>query len=169
MKEKSNKQNTAETVRSLIEETVNSLGYLLWDVEYKKEGASWNLTVTIDKDGDVTIDDWVAVNNAVNPILDEKDPIPDSYYLEVSSAGLERELREEKHFIKYMNEEIQIRLFTPFKEGPLAGKKTFCAKLLSYEDGAVTVLSGGSEIKLEKEKLAKVCSTVDYEKIFKKE
>ena len=82
------KKNTAETVRALIEGTVASLGYDLWDVTYEKEGRDYNLVVTIDKADGVSIDDCHAVTDAIEPLLDETDPIEGSYCLEVSSAGI---------------------------------------------------------------------------------
>ena len=91
------KRNTAETVRALIEGTVASLGYDLWDVTYEKEGRDYNLVVTIDKADGVSIDDCQAVTDAIEPLLDETDPIEGSYCLEVSSAGIFRVLRTDAH------------------------------------------------------------------------
>lgn len=91
------KKNTAETVRALIEGTVASLGYDLWDVTYEKEGRDYNLVVTIDKADGVSIDDCQAVTDAIEPLLDEADPIEGSYCLEVSSAGIFRVLRTDAH------------------------------------------------------------------------
>ena len=91
------KKNTAETVRALIEGTVASLGYDLGDVTYEKEGRDYNLVVTIDKADGVSIDDCQAVTDAIEPLLDETDPIEGSYCLEVSSAGIFRVLRTDAH------------------------------------------------------------------------
>ena len=91
------KKNTTETVRALIEGTVASLGYDLWDVTYEKEGRDYNLVVTIDKADGVSIDDCQAVTDAIEPLLDETDPIEGSYCLEVSSAGIFRVLRTDAH------------------------------------------------------------------------
>ena len=91
------KKNTAETVRALIEGTVASLGYDLWDVTYEKEGRDYNLVVTIDKADGVSIDNCQAVTDAIEPLLDEADPIEGSYCLEVSSAGIFRVLRTDAH------------------------------------------------------------------------
>ena len=91
------KKNTAETVRALSAGTVASLGYDLWDVTYEKEGRDYNLVVTIDKADGVSIDDCQAVTDAIEPLLDETDPIEGSYCLEVSSAGIFRVLRTDAH------------------------------------------------------------------------
>ena len=79
-----------ETVRQFAEPVVQAHGCSLWDVEYVREGADWFLRLYIDKPGGVDINDCEAISRAVDPILDEKDPIPDSYSFEVCSAGLER-------------------------------------------------------------------------------
>ena len=91
------RKNTAETVRALIEETVASLGYDLWDVTYEKEGRDYNLVVSIDRASGVSIDDCKVVSDAVEPLLDEADPIEGPYCLEVSSAGVSRLLRTDAH------------------------------------------------------------------------
>lgn len=82
-----------EQVESFARPVVEGFGLELWDVEYVREGADWFLRVYIDKEGGVDIDDCEAVSRALDPILDEKDPIPDSYHFEVCSAGLERVLK----------------------------------------------------------------------------
>lgn len=82
-----------ETVRQFAEPVVQAHGCSLWDVEYVREGADWFLRLYIDKPGGVDINDCEAISRAVDPILDEKDPIPDSYSFEVCSAGLERVLK----------------------------------------------------------------------------
>ena len=87
-----------ETVRQFAEPVVQAHGCSLWDVEYVREGADWFLRLYIDKPGGVDINDCEAISRAVDPILDEKDPIPDSYSFEVCSAGLERVLKRPGDF-----------------------------------------------------------------------
>ena len=82
------KQTIAETVRALLADTVTGLGYILWDVEYAKEGADYNLTVTIDREEGITIDDCERVHRAIDPVLDEADPIADPYILNESGGTL---------------------------------------------------------------------------------
>ncbi len=103
----------AETVRELITPTADELGYLLWDVEYVKEGADMILRVTIDNDEGITIDDCERMTRAIDPILDEADPIEDSYLLEVSSPGIERELSRPEHFDFCEGADVELRLFAP--------------------------------------------------------
>lgn len=103
--------NAAEKVQALIKSTVEAQGVELWDVRFVKEGASWYLRVFIDKAEGVTIDDCTNVSHAIDPIIDEADPIDKSYYLEVCSAGLERELNKIEHFQKTVGKKIRLKLY----------------------------------------------------------
>ena len=89
------KKSVKETVREAIAPTVAELGYRIWDITFTKIGADYHLEITIDNDRGINIDDCEKVHRAIDPILDEVDPIEDFYYLEVSSPGIERELRTE--------------------------------------------------------------------------
>ncbi len=121
--------SAAERVYSLIKETVESCGVELWDVRYLKEGASWYLRVFIDKADGVNIDDCTNVSHAIDPIIDEADPIDASYYLEVCSPGIERELTRAEHFSKMTGEKIKIKLYRA-----VDGKKEFEGILKNAED-----------------------------------
>ena len=101
----------ADKVSAIIKETVEAQGVELWDVRYVKEGASYYLRVYIDKAEGINIDDCTNVSHAIDPILDEADPIKDSYYLEVCSPGIERELSRPEHYKKVLGEKIKLRLF----------------------------------------------------------
>ena len=163
MANKDKVKNIAEKVELLLRGTVEELGYILWDVEYKKEGSDYNLILTIDKeDVELTLDDCVAVTDAVNPILDEADPIPDSYCLEVSSAGLERDLKKPEHFERYLGTEVEVKLFAPTETLP----KLFVGTLKEYGE-AVTFTVNGVDEALDKGKIASVKTVVDYAEIFK--
>ena len=91
---KKSTKNIASTVRELIAPTAESLGLILWDVEYVKEGTEWYLRVTIDTEEGVTIEDCEKMHRAIDPLLDEADPIEGSYTFEVSSAGADRVLKK---------------------------------------------------------------------------
>lgn len=157
-------KNIAEKADALLRPVVEGLGYVLWDVEYKKEGSDYNLILTIDKDDvELTLDDCVAVTDAVNPVLDEADPIPDSYCLEVSSAGLERELRRPEHFMKYLGCEVEVKLFAPTETLP----KLFVATLLGCGEGETVFTLNGENVAVENQKIAQVKNVVDYAAIFK--
>ena len=103
--------HTAKQVAELVKPYVEQLGLTLWDVRFVKEGASWYLRIFIDKEGGVTIDDCTDVSHAVDPVLDEADPISVSYYLEVCSPGLNRELKEPEHFKAFIGSEIALTLY----------------------------------------------------------
>ena len=130
------KKNIADTVWDLIQPTVNELGCSLWDVEYVKEGARQILRVTIDKENGVDINDCEAVHRGIDPILDETDPIPVQYYLEVSSPGVERDLTRPFHFEVCKGQKIDVKLFTAVN-----GQKQYVGVLNGYseEDKTVTV------------------------------
>ena len=103
--------NAAEKVYGLIKETVETQGVSLWDVRFLKEGASWYLRVFIDSPNGISIDDCTNVSHAIDPIIDEADPIDVSYYLEVCSPGLERELTRPNHFEKSVGKTVKIKLY----------------------------------------------------------
>lgn len=106
------KASIAETVAALLTPTVEGLGYALWDVEYAKEGADWHLTVTIDHPDGITIEDCERVHRAIDPVLDEADPIEGAYYLNVSSPGVERILRTEAHLLAGIGARVELRFFS---------------------------------------------------------
>ena len=163
MKTEQKTKNVAEKAEALLKETVENLGYILWDVEFKKEGADYNLILTIDADRELTLDDCVAVTDAVNPILDDADPISESYCLEVSSAGLERELRRDEHFKKYLGQEVEVKLFAPVE--PLG--KTFAASLSGFDGETLSFNKDGEDFTLERKAVASIKNAVDYASIFK--
>lgn len=103
--------SAAERVYDLIKETVEAQGVSLWDVRFLKEGASWYLRVFIDKPEGISIDDCTNVSHAIDPVIDEADPIDKSYYLEVCSPGIERELTRDYHFESVVGEKIKIKLY----------------------------------------------------------
>ncbi len=108
--------NIEDRVEKLLEKTINNLGYNLYDVEYSKEGKNFFLRIFIDKDNGIDLDDCEKVNNAITDILDEADYIKDAYFLEVSSPGVERVLRKEKHLKENIGNEIEVSLFKPIEK-----------------------------------------------------
>lgn len=139
------KKNIADTVWDLILPTVNELGCSLWDVEYVKEGARQILRVTIDKENGVDINDCEAVHRGIDPILDETDPIPVQYYLEVSSPGVERDLTRPFHFGVCMGAKIDVKLFTAVN-----GQKQYVGILNGYSEEEKTVTVDDVIIPLDK-------------------
>ncbi len=138
-------------VTELARPIVEQLGCELWDVEYVSEGGQWYLRIYIDKEGGISIDDCENVSRAMDPILDEKDPITSSYIFEVSSAGLERTLKLPAHFQRFLGENVEVKLYKP-----LDGAKLYSGTLSAYENGGVTLDIGGKAVTFTKEQIASV-------------
>ena len=139
------------------EPVVQAHGCTLWDVEYVREGGEWFLRLYIDKDGGVDISDCEAISRALDPILDEKDPVPDSYNFEVCSAGLERVLKRPGDFEQFLGSTVLVRLYKP-----VDGRKEVVGTLTGYEDGAVTVTVNDSPVRFEKNEVALVRLYVEF-------
>ena len=148
--------NAAERVYRLIGDAVAEQGVELWDVRFLKEGASWYLRVFIDSPDGVSIDDCTNVSHAIDPIIDREDPIDVSYYLEVCSPGLERELTRPEHFKKMAGRKIKVKLYRATD-----GVKEFTGILKDGTD-VVTVDVDGREMKFDKKEISKV-NLCDFE------
>ena len=156
----SSKVGVAGRVYELCEPIALELGLKVWDVQYQKEGAEWVLRIYIDKEGGVGIDDCVSMSRAIDPVLDETDPVPQEYVLEVSSSGLNRKLTRPEHFEAYMEEPVRARLIRPLEDGT----KELEGLLIGYEDGRVELrLDEETSVTLEKKELAWVCALDDIE------
>lgn len=141
-----------EAVTSLLESRLEEEGLELVDVEYVRE-RNWILRIYIDKEGGVGLDDCQAVSDRAGALLDEADLIPDNYMLEVSSPGLDRVLKKDKDFIRYIGEEVDVKLFAP-----LDGKKAFTARLLGLGDEGALLLEmeDGEQMTLSRDKISQV-------------
>ncbi len=146
-----------EQVWQFAQPLVEANGCSLWDVEYVREGGEWYLRLYIDKEGGVDIDDCENVSRAVDPVLDEKDPIPESYRFEVCSAGLERVLKRPGDFERFMGEPVLLKLYQP-KDG----RKEFPGRLTGYQDGAVTIDMNGKSYTFGKAEIALVRLRVEF-------
>ena len=146
-----------DVVWELAEPVVQEHGCQLWDVEYVREAGQWYLRLYLDKDGGVDINDCEAISRAVDPILDEKDPIPGSYHFEVCSAGLERVLKRPSDFQKYLGSPITVKLYRPRN-----GMKEIPCVLRAYEDGRLTVEAGKETVTFEKSEVALVRLRVEF-------
>ena len=146
-----------EAVANLAKGVVEAEGCSLWDVEYVREAGSYYLRVYIDKPGGVSINDCEAISRTLDKLLDEADPIPDSYIFEVASAGAERELKRPSDFEAFLDSEVEVRTYKPIN-----GQKAFVGILEKYEDGAVTLSSGKKQIRLEKQVIALVKLHVSF-------
>ena len=146
-----------DQVAAFAQPIVEAHGCSLWDVEYVREGSDYILRLYIDKEGGVDISDCEAVSRAVDPILDEKDPIPGSYQFEVCSAGLERPLKRPGDFIRFLGSPVTVKLYRPHN-----GLKEIPGILRGYEDGKVTIESGKETITFEKSQVALVRLRVEF-------
>ena len=140
-------EKIAEIARPVVEEE----GCSLWDVEYVREAGTWYLRGFIDRDGGGSIYDCERVSRRLDPILDEEDPIPESYVFEVGSAGADRELKRPGDFEQFMGSEVEVRLYRP-----VDGSKRYTGTLSGYEDGAVTLTLGEKTLRFAKEQVAQV-------------
>jgi ribosome maturation factor RimP len=150
--------SVAETVRALSEPVAEELGCWIWDVEYVKEGARRVLRITIDSEEGVNIEDCEKMHRAMDPILDEADPIEEAYYLEVSSPGIERELKTEEHIMACEGWDVEVRLYAPRD-----GSKLFRGVLLPLEeDGMIRIDAKGETLSFEKSAVAKLCTYFEF-------
>ena len=138
---------TTEICEALCKEKIESMGFELCDVEYQKEYGDWVLTFYIDKPEGVTIDECEAVSRAIEPILDEKDPIETEYVLSVSSLGIDRPLKKTRDFERAMGTELEIKLYAP-----LSGKKQWIGTLTAFDENSFTVETESKETLVIKKK-----------------
>ena len=146
-----------DQVTEFAKPVVESFGCSLWDVEYVWEGSERYLRLYIEKEGGVDIDDCEKIHRAMDPILDEKDPIAESYHFEVCSAGLERALKRPGDFERFMGSAVTVKLYRPRN-----GLKEIPAVLRGYEEGKVTVEAGKETITFEKSEVALVRLRVEF-------
>jgi ribosome maturation factor RimP len=151
------KKTVREVVREAIEPTVTELGYSIWDITYSKIGADYHLEITIDSENGINIDDCEKVHRAIDPIIDECDPIEDFYYLDVSSPGIERELRTEEHINLSIGERVEAKLFAQ-KDG----RKSIIGTLSAFQDGKITITEGENAIVLTQSEVSKL-QTIYFE------
>ena len=152
-----NTKNIAGVVTELITPVADELGYELWDVEFVKEGTRRILRVTIDSEEGITIDDCEKMHRAIDPVLDEADPIESAYYLEVSSPGIERELRTDRHIEACLGCRVELKLYAP-KDGA----KAFTGILACFEDGRITVETPAGPVVFERRDVAKIQTLFDF-------
>ena len=146
-----------ELVAEFARPIVEAQGCELWDVEYVREGSEYFLRLYLDKEGGVDINDCEAVSRAVDPILDEKDPIPGSYHFEVCSAGLERVLKRPSDFQRFLGSPITVKLYRPRN-----GLKEIPCVLKAYDQGKLTVEAGKETTTFEKSEVAQVRLRVEF-------
>lgn len=144
-------------IEALIKNTVEQLGYELYDVQYIKEGKEYHLCIFIDKPEGIDINDCEKVNDVINPILDEADYIDRQYFLEVSSTGLEKNLRKVEHFEKQIGKKIEVSLYSK-----IDNKKIFQGILKECTTDYLILQLEKEEIKINFEQIANAKSVFDW-------
>ncbi len=152
------KQNAAPggiagAVAPLVEPITADLNLMLWDIRFVKEGATWILRVVIDREDEpVSINDCVAVSRKLSPVLDEADPIPQSYCLEVTSPGVDRELTREEHFAYYEGYPVNLKFYAPDENG----RREIAGILLEWENGYSIQTEDEETLTFDKKQVASV-------------
>lgn len=140
-----------QEIEKLVTKPIEDIGYELYDVIYRKEGKDNYLTIFIDNKQGISLEDCEKVNNEITDMLDERDLIKEPYFLEVSSPGIERVLRKEKHFKDNIGNEIYVKSFIKIKE---VNKKEIEGILENYDNETITINANEKIIKLRKDDIA---------------
>lgn len=128
-------KSTVALVEEMARPVAAGFGVDIWDVRFEKEGPTWYLRIFLDKEGGVDVLDCENVSRALDPLLDEADPIQQSYVLEVSSPGLGRRLARPAHFQRALGQLVEARFIRPDEEG----RRDVEGVLEAYDDGSVTL------------------------------
>ena len=131
-------------------------GVEIYDVEYVKEGKEFYLRIYIDKPTGITLEDCELVSNNVNELLDDADYIKEQYFLEVSSPGIERILKKDKHLKENIGKKVQIKLFKPFN-----GQKQYEGILKDFNENAVTI-ENLQNLKIERQNISQIKTIFDW-------
>ena len=150
---------TTEIVDSLVRGKIAEMGYELDEVEYVKEYGNMVLTLYIDSENGVTIDDCEKVSRAIDPILDENDPIEEAYYLSVSSIGIDRPLKKDRDFERSMGKKLQVKLYAPRNK-----KKELLGILTGYDGESFTIsVEKTGEVTIKRKDAALIRPWIDFE------
>ena len=147
-----------EKVEQLVEKRINNIGYELYDVEYSKEGKDYYLRIFIDSPKGIDLNDCEKVNDAITDILDTENYIKDQYFLEISSPGIERVLRKDKHLEKNIGTDINVKLFKKDENG----KKEYLGKLKEYNQNEIVIEQEEKEIKIERKNISQIKTVYNW-------
>ena len=152
------KKNIAGTVADLVSPVAEEMGIILWDVEFVKEGSKKILRITIDSEEGIDINTCEKFHRTIDPMLDEADPIDESYYLEVTSPGIEREIKTDAHIAMCEGEKVEVKLYAPKN-----GSKAFTGMLVGLNDeNKVVITINGENTEFEKNEIAKMHTVFDF-------
>ena len=147
-----------EKVENLVKKPINNIGYELYDVEYVKEGKNYFLRIFIDNKNGISIEDCEKVNNEISDLLDETDYIKEQYFLEVSSPGIERVLRKDKHLKQSIGKDINIKLFRKDANG----KKEYFGKLQNFDKENITINEENKEYLIKRKDIAYIKTVFNW-------
>ena len=146
-----------EKVENLVTKPIEDLGYIVYDVMYVKEGKDYYLRIFIDNDTGISIDDCEKVNNAITDMIDEADLIKEQYYLEISSSGVERHIRKDKHLQEHLEKEITINLFKS-----IDNKKELSGILKEYNKDIIIINIEDNDIEIERSNISSMKRTFNW-------
>jgi len=153
-----NSKSISETVRALAEPLAEEMGCWVWDVEYVKEGTRKILRITIDSEEGIDINECEKLHRAIDPLLDEADPIEEAYYLEVCSPGIERELKTQIHIDACEGWDVEVKLYAP-----IDGVKSFRGVLLECgENGEIRIAQNEDIRQFDRASVAKISTYFDF-------
>lgn len=147
-----------ERVEELIKDKIENIGYSLYDVEYAKEGPNYYLRIFIDNEKGIDLDDCEKVSNEINEKLDEADYIKEQYYLEVSSPGIERVLRKDRHLEQNIGKQVEAKLFKKDEKG----NKNYTGELKAFDTDTITIETS-EEIKIERKNIAQLKTVYNWD------
>lgn len=150
--------NIEEKVTNLVEPIIEKIGYELYDVEYAKEGKNYFLRIFIDNEKGIDLNDCEKVNDAITDILDTENYIKEQYFLEISSPGIERILRKDKHLEKNIGTDINIKLFKKDENG----KKEYIGKLKEFNQNEIVLEIEENEIKIERKNISQIKTVYNW-------
>lgn len=150
-----------ERVEQLIQKPIEDLGYSLYDVQYVKEGQNYFLRIFIEKpEGTIDLNDCEKVNNGINDILDTADYIKEQYFLEVSSTGVEKVLRKDKHLQDNIGSEVEIKLFKPIEK-----QKEFIGTLENFNENEITLELENRKVTINRKDISLIKTIFDWDSI----
>ena len=146
-----------DRVEALITSKIIDLGYELYDIEYAKEGKDYYLRIFIDRKDGIDLNDCEKVSDSINELLDEADYIKEQYFLEVSSPGIERIIRKEKHFKDNIGNLVEIKLFKPLNK-----EKKIMGNLKDFDEKFITVQNEDEEIQVDRKNISQVKTVYEW-------
>ena len=150
--------NIEQKVENLLKDKIEKIGYDLYDVEYTKEGKNYFLRIYIDKPEGIDLKDCEKVNDEISDLLDEADYIKEQYFLEVSSPGIERAIRKEKHLEQNIGKKVEIKLFKKDENG----KKDYIGTLEKFNPEEITIKKEEQEIKIERKNISQMKTVYEW-------